>query len=173
MQEFSQTPRWNHKQKGLYYKICKKTALAHKFWGDNPYLGSIRPRTVLQWHQACYFLWGTILVRGAQFLFGGHMQWFGGTAPECLPWRRAYCKFTAIYRTVTIAFSLMRYCSKSVLLNKWKLFKTTKRCPKPFSTISFICENTILFVWLRNIFNSAFVILWHYKRHNFAKILAN
>ena len=33
--------------KDLYYKICKKTVLVHEFWGDNQYLGSLRPRTAL------------------------------------------------------------------------------------------------------------------------------
>ena len=86
----------------------------------------------------------------AQFSFGGYNSCLGaqavicaGTAPEWPSWRRACCKFTAIYRTVTIAFSLKRYCSKSVLLKKWELFEVTKRCPKTFSTISLICENTI------------------------------
>ena len=57
-------------------------------------------------------LGGIVLVWWAQAVIWGSM------APECSPWRRACCKFTAIYRTVTIAFSLKRYCSKSVLLKK-------------------------------------------------------
>ena len=68
---------------------------------------------------------------------------------------------------------LKRYGSKSVLLKKWELFVVSKRCSKLFSTISFICKNTIKFVWLRTIVNAAFAISWHYKRHNFAKILVN
>ena len=62
---------------------------------------------------------------GAQSSLGGHNSCLGGTCsdlwgqgPGMPPWRRAYCKFTAIYQTVTIAFSLKRYCSKSVLLKK-------------------------------------------------------
>ena len=90
------------------------------------------------------FFGGTILAWGHNSCLGGTCSDLGrGTAPECPPWRRACFRFTAIYRTVTIAFSLKRYCSKSVLLKKWELFKVTKRCPKPFSTIFFICENTI------------------------------
>ena len=129
------------KKKALHLKKCanffefggettkdiSKTVLAPKFWGDNQYLGSLRPQTALQWHKACYFFWGTFHAWGAQFLFGrgdtssnlgGTSSDLGGTAPECLPWRWAYCKFTAIYRTVTIAFSLKRCCLKSVLLKK-------------------------------------------------------
>ena len=34
-------------KKGLFYKICKKTVLAQESWGDNQYLGSLRPRTGL------------------------------------------------------------------------------------------------------------------------------
>ena len=139
----SRIPGWNHTKKDLCYEIWKKKVLAHKFCGDNQYLESLRPRTALQWHRACYFFWGTILAWGAQFLFGGHKQWFGGHCPGMPPWRRACCKFTAIYWTVTTAFSLKRYCSKSILLKKWELFQLTKRYPKPFSTIFFICENTI------------------------------
>ena len=46
--------------------MYKKTVLAHEFWGDNQYLGSLRPRTAVQWHRAYYFLWGTILAWGAR-----------------------------------------------------------------------------------------------------------
>ena len=59
--------------------------LAHEFCGDNQYLGSLRPQTAIQWHRACYFLWGTILARGAQFSFGGHKQRFGGQGPGMSP----------------------------------------------------------------------------------------
>ena len=90
----------------------KETVLAPEFWDDNQYLGSHRPRTALQWHRACYFLWGTILAWGAQAVI------WRGKAPKCPSWLRACCKFTAIYRTATIAFSLKRYGSKSVLLKK-------------------------------------------------------
>ena len=62
------------KKGSLLQNLQKKTVLAHEVWGDNQYLGSLRPRTALQWHQACYFLWGTILAWGAQFLFGWYMQ---------------------------------------------------------------------------------------------------
>ena len=105
-------------KKDLYYKICKKTVLAHKLWGDNQYLGSLRPRTALQWRQASYFLWVQSSLGGHSFCLWGTSSDLGGTAPERPPWRRACCKFTAIYRTVIIAFSLKRYCSKSVLLKK-------------------------------------------------------
>ena len=129
--------RMKQKKKDLYYKICKKTVLAHEFWSDNQYLGSLRLQTALQWHRACYFLWGTILAWGAQFLFGGHKQWFGGTAPECLPWRRACCKFTAIYRTVTIAFSLKRYCWKSIYWRNENIWGN-KEVPQTFFR-DFLC----------------------------------
>ena len=98
---------------GSSLQNLQKTVLALDFWGDNQYLGSLRPRTAFQWHRARYFLLGTILAWGAQFLFGGTNRDLGGTALECPPWRRACCKITAIYRTVTIAFSLKTYCSKS------------------------------------------------------------
>ena len=63
---------------------------------------------------------------GAQSSLGGHSSCLGGTSSDLggarpqnvPPWRRACCMFTAIYRTVTIAFLLRRYCSKSVLLKK-------------------------------------------------------
>ena len=48
-----------------------KTVFAHESWGDSRYFGSPRPRTALQWHRAYYFLWGTNLAWGVQFLFGG------------------------------------------------------------------------------------------------------
>ena len=62
------------------------------------------------------------------------MIW-GGTAQEYPMWCPACCKFTAIFRTVTIAFSLKRFYSKSVLMKKWELFDVIRRCPKSFSTI--------------------------------------
>ena len=40
---------------GLYCKNCENTVLAHEFWGDNQYFGSLSLRTALQWHRACYF----------------------------------------------------------------------------------------------------------------------
>ena len=86
-------------------------------------------------------------------VWGGHKQWFGCHSPGIYPVASACCKFTAIYRTVTIAFLLKRCCSKSLLLKKWELFEVIKRCPKPFSTIFFVCENTIWFVWLHTIRN--------------------
>ena len=77
---------------------------------------------------------------GGIILVGSTSSDSGEHSPGMPPWRRTCCKFTAIYRTVIIAFLLKRYCMKSVLLKKWELFEVIKRCPKPFSTISFICE---------------------------------
>ena len=67
------------KKNGLHRRVCKKSVLAHNFWGDDQYFGGLRPRTALQWHRACYFLWGTILVWGVT---SGDL---GGTAQDCLP----------------------------------------------------------------------------------------
>ena len=33
---------------GVYCKIYEKTVLAHEFWGDNQYFGSLSPRIALQ-----------------------------------------------------------------------------------------------------------------------------
>ena len=115
------------RKKDSLLQNLQKTVLVHEFWGKNQYLGSLRPWAALQWHRACYFLLGTILAWGAQFLFGGTSSDLGDTALECPPWRWACCKITEIYRTVPIVFSLKRYCSKSVLLKKWELFEVTKR----------------------------------------------
>ena len=163
MRGFSRNLGWRQK-KALHLKKC---ANFHKLQGETTKKGSL-----LQNLQKKQFLLtnsgvitsilgvsglelhfsGTkpVTFFGAQSSLGGHNFCFvgrcsdlGRTALECPPWRRAYCKFTVIYWTVTIVFSLKRCCSKSVLLKKWELFKVTKRCPKPFSTISFICENTI------------------------------
>ena len=70
------------KKGSLLQNLQKKTVLAHEFWGDNQYLGSLRPRTALQWHRACYFLWGTILAWGGTILvWGGTSCDFGGHGP--------------------------------------------------------------------------------------------
>ena len=75
-----------HKKLNPYRKICKKTVRAHEFWGDIKYFGSLRPRTALQWHRACYILWGTILTWEETILvWGAHAVIWGGTAPECPP----------------------------------------------------------------------------------------
>ena len=69
---------------GRYCKISETTVLAHEFQGDNQYLGSLRPRTALQWHRACYFFGGTILAWGAQFSFWGEaVIW--GARPQIAP----------------------------------------------------------------------------------------
>ena len=85
MREFPRIPWCRPKKGGLYRKICEKALLAHAFWGDNHYFGSTRPRTALQWHRACYFIWCTILAWGGTILVrGGTSSDLGGTAPECL-----------------------------------------------------------------------------------------
>ena len=78
MREFLRTPVWNHKKKESLFQNLQKTVLAHEFWGDNQFFGSLRSRTALQWHQACYFLWGA-------FSLGVHKQWFGGARPRKAP----------------------------------------------------------------------------------------
>ena len=68
-------------KKGLYCKICEKTVLAHEFWGDNKYFGSLKPRTALQWYQACYFLRAPIFAWGAQAVIWGHGSGMPPVAP--------------------------------------------------------------------------------------------
>ena len=142
MLEFSRIPGWNHKKRVFITKSEKKQLLLT----NSGVITSILGVSGLELHFS-----GTepVILFGAQSSLGGHNSCSGSTSsdlgrhwPGMPPWRRACCKFRAIYRTVTIAFSLKRYCSKPVLL-KWELFEVTKRCPKPFSTNSFISENTI------------------------------
>ena len=66
----------NQKKKDFHRKISKKAVLAHKYWVDNQYFGGLRPKTALQWHRACYFLWDTILA-----LWGTFLVW-GGTSSD-------------------------------------------------------------------------------------------
>ena len=68
-------------KKGSFLRNLQKTVLAHESWGYNQYLGSLKPRTALQWHRACYFLMGTILAWGAQFFFGGTSSDLGAGMP--------------------------------------------------------------------------------------------
>ena len=50
------------------------------------YFGGLTPRTALQWHRACYFLWGTILFWGALFSFGEvQAVIWGGHGPKIPP----------------------------------------------------------------------------------------
>ena len=152
-------------KKGLHLEICadfhefrgettkkrvsitksKKTVLAHEFWGDNQCLGSPRPWTALQWHRASYFRLGTTLARGAQFLFGGHKQWFWGHGPQMPPEASGLLQN---YRNLSNCNC--RIFVKEILLEigfieemRTTVFVITKTYPKPFSTISFIRENTI------------------------------
>ena len=144
MREFLRIPGWSHKKRVFITKSAKKQILLTNSVAIIKYLGSLRHRTALQWKWACYFLWGTILAWGGIILvWGAQAVIWGSTAPEFHPWRRACCKFTAICWTVTIAFLFQRYCIKSVSLKKWELFEVIKRCPKPFSTIFFICGTTV------------------------------
>ena len=55
MREFSRISEVKPQKKIIFItKTAKKTVLAHEFWGDNQYLGSLRPRTALQWHHRLF-----------------------------------------------------------------------------------------------------------------------
>ena len=79
------------KQMGPHCLICKKTVLAHKFWDDNQYLGSLKPRTVLQGSEPITFFEAQSLLGRDHFSFGGAQAviW-GGTSSKCPPWRPAW-----------------------------------------------------------------------------------
>ena len=62
-----------------------ETVLAHEFWGDNQYLGSLRPRTALQWHRAGYFFLGTILAWEHNSCLGGTSCDLGGHGAGITP----------------------------------------------------------------------------------------
>ena len=143
---------WGRPKKSLHLKKC---ANFHEFWGEttkksakkqflltnSEVITIILEVSGLEVHSS-----GTepVTFFGAQSSLGGHnsrlgggaqaLIW-GGTAWEYPTWRPACWKFTAIYRTATIAFSLKRCYSKSVSLKKWELFEVIRRCPKSFSTI--------------------------------------
>ena len=64
---------------------------------------------------------------------GGTSSGLGGdTAPECSPCRRACCKFTAIYRTVTNAFSLKRYLLEIDFIEEMRTILGNKEVPQIF-----------------------------------------
>ena len=88
-------------QKGLYCKICEKTVLAHEFWGDNKYFGSLKPRTALQWYQACYFLRAPIFAWGAQAVIWGHGSGIPPVAPGL---GETYINSILCYRYVTVCY---------------------------------------------------------------------
>ena len=101
-----------------------KDSSSHKFWRNIQYLGSLWPRTALQWHRACYFLWGTILTWGALFLFvEAQVGILGGARPRNVP--RGVGPALSLQQS-TIALSLKRCCSQSFLLKKWELFEVIK-----------------------------------------------
>ena len=60
------------KNKRFLSQILRKAVFDHEFWGADQYFEGFRPPTALQWHKACYFLWGTILAWGAQSSLGEH-----------------------------------------------------------------------------------------------------
>ena len=125
-------------KKGPYYKICKKAVLSHEFWGNNQYLGSLRPRTALQWHQACYFLWGTILALRAEAVIWGARPWNAPVASGLLQIysNLSNCNYRIFVKEILLEIGFVEEMRTTV-------FELVKRCPKPFFTISFICENTI------------------------------
>ena len=82
------------------------------------------------------FFGGQFSLGGAQFSFGGHKQWFGGRGPRLPPRCWACCNFTAIYRTVTIAFSLKRLL-KIGFIEEMKTIWGNKEVPQTFFSISF------------------------------------
>ena len=76
----------DQKKEGLHGRICERTVLAHKFWGDDQDFGGFRPRTALRWHRACYFLCGAILALGGTVLvLGGTSSDLGGHGPGMPP----------------------------------------------------------------------------------------
>ena len=112
------------KKKDLYYTFWKKkTVLAHEFWGDNHYLGSLRPQTALSGTEPVTFF-------GAQSSLGRHSSCLEGTSsdlgrarPRNAPrGRRAYCKFTAIYQFISLQQVYSNNCNYRIFV-KEILFK--------------------------------------------------
>ena len=66
-------------KKGLYYKSAKKTVLAHEFWGDNQYLGSLRARTCTSVALSLLLSLGHNFRLGGTILIWGHIFYLGGT----------------------------------------------------------------------------------------------
>ena len=80
------TKKDQNKKKGLHRDICEKAVLAHVFCGVDQHFGSFKPRTALQWHRACYFLSGTILVwRGTILIWGAQTVIWGEHGPGMPP----------------------------------------------------------------------------------------
>ena len=53
-------------------------------WGDtSSILGGNMPRKALQWHRACYFVFGAQLSLGSHFSLGSQAVIWGGTTPKC------------------------------------------------------------------------------------------
>ena len=47
MRKFLRIPGRNYKKRGSLLQNLQKTVFAYEFWGDNQYLGSLRPRIAL------------------------------------------------------------------------------------------------------------------------------
>ena len=58
-------------KKGIFFKICEKTILAHKFWGDNQYFGVSGLELQCSGTKPVTFFRAQSTLVGAQFLFGG------------------------------------------------------------------------------------------------------
>ena len=111
------------KKMGPHCKICKKNVLAHEFWGDDHYFGSLRPRTALQGHRACYFLWSTILAWGGTiFVLEGTSSDLGSRLRNAPQWRRAWVGLYINFKTnphhTTTKSCLCR--SFQILKKHWK-----------------------------------------------------
>ena len=162
------------KKKRVFITKSAKKQFLLEFWCDNQYLGSLGPQTALQWQRACYFLWGTILACGAQFLFGGHKQWFGGGhGPGMLPVASGLLQVYSNLSNCNYRIFVKEILLEIGFIKEIRTIWGNKEVPQTFFR-DFLCLwKYDLFVWLRTIVNPAFAILWHYKRHNFAKILTN
>ena len=102
MREFSRIPGWNHKKKSFITKPAKKLFLLT----NSGMITSILEVSGLELHFS-----GTepVAFLGAQSSLGGAqvVTWGGGGHGSKIPsGGQAWCKFTVIYQTASIAFSL-------------------------------------------------------------------
>ena len=75
----------NTKKRIFIAKSAKRAVYSHEYWVNDQYFGVLGPRTELQWHRACYFLWDTILALGDPFLAWGDTSSDLGARPPNTP----------------------------------------------------------------------------------------
>ena len=116
----------------LLWNPCESTKLRKDSSCSRILFKGLGPRTALQWHQACYFLWGAILAwRGTILVWGGTSSDSGGTPRNASPSRGAGPASTVMWcycRFFLYSHNMNRYRFSLWLFFCFQLWKKLQKC---------------------------------------------